>query len=200
MCGWFHGNSALPCAFEAEQACNDGATEIDMVIKYWQGPLRWLTGDPQCNGYSALNGGIVKVIFETDYITRTEDKIRLCKNLYKLRRFCEDINRYGYVKLPGGYNIRAPLLMMLPRCEHCGPKVQVKSAGGVRTPMTRLKWKRPVPHVRQAATEATSAKRLHGSGQVDEIDCTKTVYDQKEIVVYVSLKEHRTYHGESIFW
>src|SRR5512139_3120350 len=82
--GFPHGNSSTAVkVFEAEQACNDGATEIDMVINigkalggdwdYVEKEIKSVTDT--CHQNQAL----VKVIFETDYVTRNEDKIRLCE-------------------------------------------------------------------------------------------------------------------------
>ena len=147
--GFPHGNSSIPVkVFEAEQACNDGAVEIDMVINIGKA----LGGDWNYIGKEIKSvtdsvhhsGSIVKVIFETDLVTKTEDKIRLCEICTKAGAdFVKTSTGYGYVKLPGGdYNYKGATIadVELMR-KHCGPKVQVKCAGGVRTLDDLLKMK-----------------------------------------------------------
>jgi deoxyribose-phosphate aldolase len=139
--GFPHGNSSTAVkVFEAEQACNDGATEIDMVINigkalgsdwdYVEREIKAVTDT--CH----RNRAIVKVIFETDYVKKDEDKIRLCEICTKVGAdFVKTSTGYGYVKQPNGdYNYKGATLedIKLMR-KHSGPKVQVKCAGGVRT-------------------------------------------------------------------
>jgi deoxyribose-phosphate aldolase len=139
--GFPHGNSSTTVKiFEAEQACQDGATEIDMVINigkalggdwnYVEDEIRALTDT--CH----LNNAIIKVIFETDYVTRDEDKIRLCEICTRAGAdFVKTSTGYGFVKMPGGdYNYKGATIydVELMR-KHSGPLVQVKCAGGVRT-------------------------------------------------------------------
>ena len=82
--GFPHGNSAVEAKmFEAELACKDGAVEIDMVVnigkalggdwEYIENEIKAVTD--VCHKYNA----IVKVIFETDFITEAQDKIKLCE-------------------------------------------------------------------------------------------------------------------------
>jgi deoxyribose-phosphate aldolase len=147
--GFPHGNSTTVVkAFEAEQACRDGATEIDMVInvgkalggdwEYVEQEIRTITDI--CH----KNKAIVKVIFETDFVTKTEDKIRLCEICTKAGSdFVKTSTGYGFVKLPNGdYNYKGATLadVELMR-KHSGPGVQVKCAGGVRTLDDLLKMK-----------------------------------------------------------
>jgi deoxyribose-phosphate aldolase len=147
--GFPHGNSSVPVkVFEAEQACNDGAVEIDMVInigKALSGDWKYI--EKEIRSVTEVvhqNRAIVKVIFETDFVTKTEDKIKLCEICTKVGAdFVKTSTGYGYVKLPGGdYNYKGATLadVELMR-KHCGPKVQVKCAGGVRTLDDLLKMK-----------------------------------------------------------
>ena len=147
--GFPHGNSATAVKiFETEQACNDGAVEIDMVInigkalggdwKYVEDEIRTVT--ETCH----RNRAIVKVIFETDYITKTEDKIRLCEICTRTGvDFVKTSTGYGYVKLPSGdFNYTGATVSDIELMrKHSGPKVQVKCAGGVRTLDDLLKMK-----------------------------------------------------------
>lgn len=147
--GFPHGNSATAVkVFETEQACNDGAVEIDMVInigkalggdwKYVENEIRTVT--ETCH----RNQAIVKVIFETDYITKTEDKIRLCEICTRVGSdFVKTSTGYGYVKLPtGDFNYKGATVSDIELMrKHSGPKVQVKCAGGVRNLDDLLKMK-----------------------------------------------------------
>jgi deoxyribose-phosphate aldolase len=137
--GFPHGNSSTRVkVFEAEQACMDGAREIDMVInigKALGGDWAYVEGEIKAvTDVCHKNNSIVKVIFETDYLTRDEDKIRLCE-------ICT--RGYGFVKQPdGNFNYKGATLadVELMR-KHSGPAVQVKCAGGVRTLDDLLKMK-----------------------------------------------------------
>jgi len=139
--GFPHGNSSTAVkVFETEQACNDGATEIDMVINtgkalggdwnYVENEIKAVT--QTCHRSKA----IVKVIFETDFVTKDEDKIRLCEICTKVGAdFVKTSTGFGYVKQPNGdFNYKGATVndIELMR-KHSGPKVQVKCSGGVRT-------------------------------------------------------------------
>jgi deoxyribose-phosphate aldolase len=147
--GFPHGNSSTAVkVFEADQACRDGATEIDMVINigkalggdwnYVEDEIKVITDT--CHG----NNAIVKVIFETDFVTKTEDKIRLCEICTRVGAdFVKTSTGYGFVKQPNGdYNYKGATLadVELMR-KYSGPLVRVKCAGGVRTLDDLLKMK-----------------------------------------------------------
>ena len=139
--GFPHGNSTTPVkVFEAEQACKDGATEIDMVINigkalggdwdYVENEIKLVT--EACHA----NKAIVKVIFETDYITKEEDKINLCRICTSVGAdFVKTSTGYGFVKQPSGdFNYKGATVSDIELMRrHSGPAVQVKCAGGVRT-------------------------------------------------------------------
>ena len=171
--GFPHGNSTTDVkVFEAEQACNDGATEIDMVInigktiggdwQYVENEIKMVT--ETCH----RNRAIVKVIFETDFVTKEDDKIRLCEICTRAGAdFVKTSTGYGFVKQPdGNYNYRGATVadVELMR-KHCGPKVQVKCAGGVRTLDDLLKM-RDAGATRSGATATEAildeAKRRFG--------------------------------------
>lgn len=147
--GFPHGNSSTEVkVFEAENACRDGATEIDMVINIGKA----LGGDWEYveNEIKAVtdtchrNGAIVKVIFETDFVTKTEDKIRLCEICTIAGAdFVKTSTGYGYVKQPNGdFNYKGATIADIELMrKHSGPNVQVKCAGGVRTLDDLLKMK-----------------------------------------------------------
>jgi deoxyribose-phosphate aldolase len=147
--GFPHGNSSTKVkVYEAEQACEDGATEIDMVInigKALGGDWEYVENEIKAVADAChKNGAIVKVIFETDYITKREDKIRLCEICTRAEAdFVKTSTGYGFVKQANGdFNYRGATVddIELMR-KHSGPKVQVKCAGGVRTLDDLLKMK-----------------------------------------------------------
>ena len=135
------GNSALRVkVFEAIQAIKDGAKEVDMVVNigkvlghdwdYVETEIKEVT--EACH----LNGAIVKVIFETDFVTDETDKIRLCEICTKVGAdFVKTSTGFGFVKQSNGFykytgaTVEDIRLMR----EHSGPSVKVKAAGGVRS-------------------------------------------------------------------
>ena len=147
--GFPHGNSSTVVkVFEAEQACRDGATEIDMVINIGKAlGGDWDYVENEIKSVADMchrNNAIVKVIFETDFVTKTEDKIRLCEICTRVGAdFVKTSTGYGFVKRPNGdYNYKGATLsdVELMR-KYSGPSVQVKCAGGVRTLDDLLKMK-----------------------------------------------------------
>ena len=147
--GFPHGNSATSVkVFETEQACRDGAVEIDMVInigKALQGDWDYVENEIRdVTEASHRHKAIVKVIFETDFVTKDEDKVRLCEICTKVGAdFVKTSTGFGYVKQPNGdFNYKGATIhdIELMR-KHSGPKVQGKCAGGVRTLDDLLKMK-----------------------------------------------------------
>lgn len=147
--GFPHGNSTVEVkVVEAVQACRDGATEVDMVVnigKVLSGDWTYVEDEiSQITNVCHENDAIIKVIFETDFVTREEDKIRLCEICTRAGAdFVKTSTGYGFVKLPDGkYNYQGATVadIKLMR-KHCGPNVQVKAAGGVRTLEDLLKVK-----------------------------------------------------------
>jgi deoxyribose-phosphate aldolase len=147
--GFPHGNSSTAVKiYETELACNDGATEIDMVINIGKAlGGDWDYVEKEIKAISETchyNRAIIKVIFETDYIKKEEDKIRLCEICTRAGAdFVKTSTGYGYVKQPNGdYNYKGATIedIRLMR-KHSGPKVQVKCAGGVRTLDDLIKMK-----------------------------------------------------------
>ena len=147
--GFPHGNSSTAVkVYEAEQACGDGATEIDMVInigKALGGGWEYVENEiKEVTDACHKNGAIVKVIFETDYVTKREDKIHLCEICTRAGAdFVKTSTGYGFVKQQNGdFNYKGATVedIELMR-KYSGPKVQVKCAGGVRTLDDLLKMK-----------------------------------------------------------
>jgi deoxyribose-phosphate aldolase len=139
--GFPAGNSTIASkVFETETACNDGAVEIDMVInigKVLQGDWDYIEEEiGAITNTCHRNEAIVKVIFETDYVTNNTDIIKLCEICTKVGAdYVKTSSGFGFVKGKDGkydyVGATIPNLMLMR--QHSGPNVKVKAAGGVRT-------------------------------------------------------------------
>jgi deoxyribose-phosphate aldolase len=139
--GFPAGNSAIPVkVFEAENACKDGAVEIDMVInigKALQGDWNYISDEiKSVSDACHKQGAIVKVIFETDYVTNEADIIKLCQICTEVGAdYVKTSSGFGFVKQANGdfnyVGATIPVLELMKKS--IGPKVKVKAAGGVRT-------------------------------------------------------------------
>lgn len=127
-------------AFEAERAFDDGAVEIDMVVNV--GFVRaedWAAAREDVAAVQAVcvaRGGLLKVIFETDFLPEDPLKIRLCEICAELGvGFVKTSTGFGYVKGDDGKfatkGAQLPDLRLMRA--HCPPSVGVKASGGVRT-------------------------------------------------------------------
>ncbi len=139
--GFPSGNSAIDVKlFEAVKACKDGAVEIDMVInvgKALQGDWEYIEKEigtiaEVCHELNA----IVKVIFETDYVTKEADIVKLCEICTKVGAdYVKTSSGFGFVKGDDGkysyVGATIPNLKLMKAS--VGPNVKVKAAGGVRT-------------------------------------------------------------------
>jgi deoxyribose-phosphate aldolase len=128
--GFPHGGhvTAIKVA-EAEQAINDGARELDMVVnigKVLSEDWRYVAEDIRAIVETAhAQRALVKVIFENCFLTDAHKK--------KLCEIC-GAARADWVKTSTGYGATGATdddLRLMRR--HAPPHVQVKAAGGVRT-------------------------------------------------------------------
>jgi len=147
--GFPAGNSAIPVkAFETEQACKDGAVEIDMVInigKALQEDWAYIEEEIQAVVDTAHKyNAITKVIFETDYVTKDEHKIKLCEICTKVgAEYVKTSTGFGFVKGADGkftYTGANAHDLALMR-KHSGANVKVKASGGVRSLTELLNYK-----------------------------------------------------------
>ena len=139
--GFPAGNSAISVkVFEAETACKDGAVEIDMVInigKALQGDWNYITQEIRSVAdICHQHGAIVKVIFETDFVPRETDIVKLCQICTEVGAdYVKTSSGFGFVKQPNGdYNYQGatiPVLELMKK--NIGSAVKLKAAGGVRT-------------------------------------------------------------------
>jgi deoxyribose-phosphate aldolase len=82
------------------------------------------------------NGAIIKVIFETDYVAKKEDIVKLCEICTRVDAdYVKTSSGFGFVKGGDGkYSYEGATIPNLKLMkESVGPKVKVKAAGGVRT-------------------------------------------------------------------
>jgi deoxyribose-phosphate aldolase len=128
--GFPHGGHATSVkVFEAEQAMDDGATELDMVINIGQalgGAWDAVQADIAAVTQAAHERrAIVKVIFENYYLDH-EQITRLC-------HICAEVGA-DYVKTSTGYATGGAThqdLILMRRVSP--PRVKLKAAGGIRT-------------------------------------------------------------------
>lgn len=169
--GFPHGNSTIRIKEdEALQVINDGATEVDMVInigKALQNDWGYINEElGKINKVCVDNKAILKVIFENDFITSHDDKIKLCELCNENNvAFVKTSTGYGFVKgEDGNYNYKGAtehdLILMR---KYCKPLVQIKAAGGIRNLSQLLRVRElGVTRVGATATETIieEAKRL----------------------------------------
>jgi deoxyribose-phosphate aldolase len=128
--GFPHGNHRTDVkVLEAERALEDGATELDMVLKI--GALKSGRDDAVLDDIRAVvevghhAGAIVKVIFENAYLT-DDEKVRACR--------LTTAAGGDFVKTSSGFApsgaTHADLRLMRANTP---PHIGVKAAGGVRT-------------------------------------------------------------------
>jgi deoxyribose-phosphate aldolase len=138
--GFPHGNSTVGIkVIEAEAAVLAGAPEIDMVVnigKVLGGDWPYVTREIKAINDCVVGlGGILKVIFENDYL---EDShiIRLCEICSEQPvAFVKTSTGYGFVRQDNGmysYKGATEAHLKLMR-QHCPSTVQIKAAGGVRS-------------------------------------------------------------------
>jgi deoxyribose-phosphate aldolase len=139
--GFPHGNSTASIkSEEALQVIGDGATEVDMVVnigKVLQGDWKYVESEIHTvNSVCRTHNALLKVIFETDYLSRDEEKIMLCRLCSQIGvAFIKTSTGYGFVKGEDGRYSYAGATdhdLTLMR-KHAAPEVRIKAAGGVRT-------------------------------------------------------------------
>lgn len=139
--GFPSGNSTISAkVFETKIGCKDGAVEIDMVVniaKALEGKWEYVEKEIKAVADTChKNGAILKVIFETDFITKENDIIKLCQICTKVGAdYVKTSSGFGFVKQENGdYNYKGATIPILKLMKNnIGPNVKVKAAGGVRT-------------------------------------------------------------------
>ena len=133
------GNLTEVKVAEASLACQQGAVELDMVIniaKALEQDWDYISTDiEQVLNVAVQHGAILKVIFETDYITEEAGKQKLCEICSQLGvGFVKTSTGFGYTKQASGdYNYTgatvADIQMM---SDHTTNDVAVKASGVIR--------------------------------------------------------------------
>jgi len=138
--GFPHGNSAIEIKVaEASLAAKQGAHEVDMVInpsKAIEGDWDYLKrGISEINNATVENGAILKVIFETGFLT--DDQIRkLCEISSEVGvAFVKTSTGFGFVKDDAGNMVGTGATVHHIRLmrEACSPDVRIKASGGIRS-------------------------------------------------------------------
>ena len=138
--GFPHGNSAIEIKVaEASLAAKQGAHEVDMVInpsKAIEGDWDYLRrGISEINKATVENGAILKVIFETGFLT--DDQIsKLCEISSEVGvAFVKTSTGFGFVKDDLGNMIGTGATVHHIRLmrEACSPDVRIKASGGIRS-------------------------------------------------------------------
>lgn len=113
--------------FEAKQAIQDGADEIDMVINLEMVKEReWAALDEElCVLREVTQGKVLKVIIETCLLT-DEEKIRMCELVTRVQA--------DYIKTSTGFSTAgATFEDVALLAKHVGPNLKIKAAGGIST-------------------------------------------------------------------
>lgn len=138
--GFPHGNSPASIkAAEAEDVLSYGANEVDMVInigKVVQGDWGYVDAEiATVNAVCVQNNAILKVIFETDFLSSDEQKIRLCEccNRHQVA-FAKTSTGFGFVRDGDCYSYKGATdhdVTLMRR--HCQPAIGIKASGGIRS-------------------------------------------------------------------
>lgn len=138
--GFPHGNSALEIKVaEAALAAKQGAEEVDMVIN----PSKAIEGDwddfkrgiSSINEATTNNGAILKVIFETGFLT-DDQIVKLCEISSEAGvAFVKTSTGFGFVKNESGNMVSTGATVHHIRLmrQALGGKVKIKASGGIRT-------------------------------------------------------------------
>jgi deoxyribose-phosphate aldolase len=138
--GFPHGSNTTEIKrLETAQACREGAAEIDMVInigKALGGDWAYVESELQEIAREAHNhGALLKVIFETDFLSDDAAKIRLCEICDRVGAdFVKTSTGFGFVRQRDGsfHTVGATAHDLALMRAHTSPGVQVKASGGVR--------------------------------------------------------------------
>ncbi len=139
--GFPHGGTTTATKVrETELACRDGAREVDMVVNLGRVLAQdwpYVLEDIQAVAQTASAVGVItKVIFETGLLPSDDIKIRLCElSGIAGAAFVKTSTGFGMIKDDAGGMIATGAtehdVKLMRRI--CGPNVQVKASGGIRS-------------------------------------------------------------------
>ncbi len=121
-----YSTTAIKC-FEAQNAIENGANEIDMVVNLgWVKDGKFSEVEAEIAAVKkACSDKILKVIIETCYLTEDE-KIELCR--------CVTNAKADFIKTSTGFGTDGAKIEDIRLFkEHIGENVKIKAAGGVKT-------------------------------------------------------------------
>ena len=119
-----YSTTAVKC-FEASDAVDNGADEIDLVINIgWAKDAKWEEITAEIAAIkAACKGKLLKVIIETCLLT-DEEKIALCK--------CVSDSGADYIKTSTGFSKAGATFADVELfAKHVAPHVKIKAAGGI---------------------------------------------------------------------
>ena len=119
-----YSTTAVKC-FEASDAVDNGADEVDMVINIgWAKEAKWDAITAEIAAIkAACKGRLLKVIIETCLLT-DEEKIALCK--------CVSDSGADYIKTSTGFSTAGATFADVELfAKHVAPHVKIKAAGGI---------------------------------------------------------------------
>jgi deoxyribose-phosphate aldolase len=139
--GFPHGSNATAIKLaETTLACQEGATEIDVVVnigKVLGGDWAFVENELSVISAEAhRHGALLKVIFETDFLSDDATKIQLCEVCSRVGvDFVKTSTGFGFVRGADGRfsSVGATAYDLSLMRSHSAPRVQVKASGGVRT-------------------------------------------------------------------
>ena len=139
--GFPHGSSCTEVKrYEAEVACRQGATELDMVVNVGKVLSRdWSYIEIDIRAVVEVaheHGALAKVIFENEYLPTDDLKIELCRICSRVGAdFVKTSTGFGFVSREGGgfAAIGATEHDLRLMRAHADPQVGVKASGGIRT-------------------------------------------------------------------
>lgn len=132
-----HSTSAK--AAEAKIACEDGAAELDMVInvgKALEEDWVFVKNDiAEVQKAAKTGGALLKVIFETDYVSSKQQITKLCEICNELKvDFVKTSTGFGFVKGANGYGYQGATEEAIRTMrEVSDDQVGVKASGGIRS-------------------------------------------------------------------
>ena len=121
-----YSTTAVKC-FEATDAVDNGADEVDMVINIgWAKEAKWEEITAEIAAIkAACKGKLLKVIIETCLLT-DEEKIALCK--------CVSDSGADYIKTSTGFSTAGATFADVELfAKYVAPHVKIKAAGGIAT-------------------------------------------------------------------
>ena len=119
-----YSTTAVKC-FEASDAVDNGADEVDMVINIgWAKDGKWAEITAEIAAIkAACKGKLLKVIIETCLLT-DEEKIAMCK--------CVSDSGADYIKTSTGFSKAGATFADVELfAKHVAPHVKIKAAGGI---------------------------------------------------------------------